>query len=171
MGAKTPWLPPLRAGKGKAHRHRLLGAARQVHLAAQSQRVTAGDRHDELNLAVHVPSVEVAKPRLDLEPAVSRLEARLDPHPVDPYRPDVLQLHRLPQAQRDLGLIGLGKARISRRRIGLELAVVEDAHDVALLLRLPLERRLAADHELVLGLEVRRQVESKRREVAVVRAQ
>src|SRR5260370_40620094 len=64
-----------------------------------------------------------------------------------------------------------GQARVRGRRIGLQLAVVEDAHDVALLVRLRLHRRFAADPEQVLRLQVRREVEAEWREVAVMRTE
>src|SRR3984893_19336507 len=96
---------------------------------------------------------------------------RLEPHPVDGDGTDVLEPDRSPEPDRDLPLIRIGQARVRRGRIRLQLAVVEDAHDVALLVGLSLNRRFAADDEQVLSLEVGREVETEWREIAVVRTE
>src|SRR5439155_7768938 len=127
--------------------------------------------HGEHDLAFHLPAVDLAHPRTHLEPSVAALEARLDAHPVDRYRPDVLELDWAPQPDRHLEPEAVGYARIGRRGIWLQVAVVEQAHDVSLLLGFRLDGRLTADDEQVLGLEIRREVEAEWSEIAVVRAE
>src|SRR5260370_2940707 len=112
-------------------------------------------------------------PRSTLFPYTTlfRSETRLQVNPVDPDRPDVLKLDRPPETDRHLQSIWLRKARVGGGRVGLQVAVVEQAHDVALFLGLRLDRRFAADDEQVLGFQVGREVESERREVSIVRAE
>src|SRR2546426_1184751 len=102
--------------------------------------LAVGNRAQGLDLPAHLPAVEFARARLDLEPSVTRLEARLESEPVHRDRADVLELDRLPQPERDLGSVGLWQTRVRGGRVRLEVAVVEQAHDVALLLRLRLDR-------------------------------
>ena len=164
-------MPTLDLGERKAHRHRLLGPAGEAHVAAEPEHIPARRRQDELDLAVHLAAVEVAEPRLHLEPAVTRLEGWLQAQPVHRDGSDIFELHGLPQAERHLDAVRLRQARVSGRGVGFQVSVVEQAHDVALLLWLRLDRRFAADHEHVLGLEVRREVEAERGEVAVMRTE
>ncbi len=171
MVTEAPWLPSARAGKRKAHGQRLVRAAGHPHLSLEPQRLSPRHWNAELDLTLHLPAIEIAQPRLDLEPAVATLEVRLDPHPVDRDRPGVLELDRAPQPDRDLPLVPVGQAPERGRGIRPEVSVVEQTHDVALLVRLALDRCFAADHEQVLGLEVRRQVETEWREVSVMRPQ
>src|SRR5216683_2140154 len=168
---EPPRIPPARAGKGEPHGHRVVSSACEAHLALEAQRLAARHRHAELDLPLHLATVEVAQPRLDFEAPIAALEVRLDPHPVDRDRPDVLELDGAPQSDRHLPLVSLGKASIRRRGVRLQVAVVEQPHDVALLLRRDLDRRLAADHQQVLRLQVRRQVETEWREVSVMRSE
>src|SRR4029077_3994661 len=173
--AEAPRFPSLRARKREAHGDGLLASTCKPHLAVKTKwcgRLASADRADhELDLAFHLPAVEVAEPGLHLQPPVARFELRVEAHPIDRDRADVLEADRTPDADRNLPAVRIRQARISRRRVGLQLAVVEDAHHVPLLLGLRLDRRLAADDEQVLGLQVGREVEAKRREIAVVRAQ
>ena len=168
---EPPGLPSLRARKRQAHGDRLFHSAAKPHLAPEPDRIATLGGHGELDLAVHLAAIEVAQARFHLEPAVSGFEGGTQPQPVDSDRAHVFELDRLPQAKGHLLPVVLRKARVSGRRIRLEVAVVEETHDVALLLRLGLDRGLAADHQQVLRLQVRGQVETKRREVAIVRAQ
>src|SRR5207237_4865194 len=90
LAPEAPGLPTFRAGQRKADGHRVLRAPGQVDLAPDAQGLASRHGHDQLDLAVHVSSVQVAKSRLDREPAVSTLAGRPDAHPVDGDRPYVL---------------------------------------------------------------------------------
>ena len=138
--AEAPRLPPLGAGERQPHGHRLLHPAAESDFSAELERLAARNRDHELDLTVHLPAVQVAQARLYLEPSVTRLEARLKSEPVHRDRADVLELDRLPQPERDLGSVWLWQTRVRGGRVRLEVAVVEQAHDVALLLRLRLDR-------------------------------
>ncbi len=85
-----------------------------------------------------MPPIEVAQARLDLDAAVAGLESRLDPHPVDRDRAHILELDGTPQAYGHLQLVLLGQARERGGRVRLEVAVVEQTHDVTLLVGLRL---------------------------------
>src|SRR5258706_9863929 len=93
---EAPWIPPARAGKREPHRHRLVCPTSQANLALEPKRLPARHRYAELDLAFHLPAVEVAQPRLDIEATVAAFEMRLEPHPVDGDRSDILELDRAP---------------------------------------------------------------------------
>src|SRR5438445_73061 len=158
-------MPASSACRGKSTGRALASRRRAQMLAFLATRGSASQR------SVVRPAGVVAGPGLNLQPPVAGFELRIEAHPVDSDRADVLEADRAPDADRNLPAIRLGQARVSRRRVGLQLAVVEDAHHVPFLLGLCLNRRFAADDEQVLGLQVWREVEAKGREIAIVRAQ
>ena len=137
---EAPGFPTPGIGKRKPHGHGLLHAAAQPHLAPKAKPITAGPGHDQLDLTVHLAAIEVAQTGLDLESAVATFEAWFEPEPIDRDGSHILEPDRLPQAERNLGPVGLGQARVGRRGVRLEVAVVEEAHDVALLFRLRFDR-------------------------------
>src|SRR5207248_3687046 len=96
-------------------------------------------RHDQLDLALHLPPVEVPQLGLELETAVAGLEAGLEAHPVDGHRTQVLELDRTPQAEWDLPLVWLAEAHVGGGGVRPQLAVVVVAHDVALAVELGLD--------------------------------
>ena len=174
---ESPRLPPERARQRQAHGNRVVAPAGDAKLALvhlQVQAAVRSPRHrrdHELHLAVHLPAVQVAQPRLHLEAPVAGFEARLEAKPVDDDRADVLELDRPPQPERHLPPVRLAEAHVSRGRVGPQVAVVEVAHYMALAVELRLDRRFAADDELVFWLQVGSEVEAEGREVAVVRSQ
>src|SRR5713226_1561583 len=172
---KAPGFPAPRAGQGELHRHGLLSPAGQPHLAMQAQgcrrSILAGGGDHDLDLPLHLAPVEIAQPGLDFQPSVAGFETRLETHPLDRDRTDVLELDRAPQPDRHLPAIWVGNARIRRCWIRLQLSVVEDTHDVPLYVGLGLDRRFATDDEQVLVLQVGREVETERSEVSVMRTE
>src|SRR5438067_1924280 len=111
--------------------------------------------------AANVSAVRVPEPRLHLGPAVTRLEGWLQAQPVHRDGSDIFELHGLPQAERHLDAVRLRQARVSGRGVGFQVSVVEQAHDVALLLWLRLDRIFAAEQEQGFGLRVRLTVEAE----------
>src|SRR5581483_3903186 len=95
-----------------SHRFALGSAKRTVMTCSapppsrKSRRMRSGEGRDrshyDLDLAVHLAAVEVAKAGFHVEPPGPRLERRLEPHPVHGHRADVLQLDGPPQSERHL---------------------------------------------------------------------
>src|SRR4029077_6555073 len=90
--AQPPRIPLRPRGKREPHGQRWVGSAGEADLALEPQRIAARHRDAELDLAFHLPAVEVAQSRFDLEPAVATFEMRLDAHPIDRDRPHVFEL-------------------------------------------------------------------------------
>src|ERR1700687_2644635 len=109
-----------------------------MHVSREPQGFSPGHRDDELRLALHVPSIQVAQASFNLDATIAAFEARLDPHPVDGDRAHVLELDGTPEADRHLDLVLLRQAGVCGGGIWLEIAVVEETHDVALLVWLHL---------------------------------
>src|SRR5207245_10681033 len=105
--------------------------------------VTAGGGDADLDLRVHLATVEIAKPCLDFDAPIARLEARFQSDPVDGDGTDVLEPNRSPHADRPLPAVWLGEPRVRRRRIRPALAGVEGGDDGTFLVGLRLSRRSA----------------------------
>src|SRR5439155_16293169 len=108
---------------------------------------------------------------LNIEPSVSRSEMRLESHSVDGDWTEIFEHNRSPQPKRHLPAIRLAQAHVGGRRLRAQLPIVELPHQMTLAVELNLDVRLPADHQLVVGLEVRRQVEAEGAEVPVVRSE
>ncbi len=170
--AEAPRQPALDVHHRECHLHRPFRSARDGDLAAEPQRRSARGLEIEHELPRHLAAVEVPQVGRELDPPhVARLDVGAEVSGLQHHGPRVFQLYRRPEADRDPPAILIGQAEPGRAGVGPAVPVVEDAHHVALAGEVPLDRRLAADHEQVPVAQVGRDVEAERGEVPVVRAQ